>query len=99
MKRTLDELYAALDELLGEGRTSDAALALREDITDSVAHDTGEDWEAKYRENDAMWRKRYADRFSGGDNAIVPDTEGTEEHVTDVKDYTFDSLFDERRDD
>lgn len=90
-KRTVEELLATIDTFLtDDNRLSDAALALREDINDSVAVDTGEDWKSKYEENDRQWRERYAARFRGadpaGDVAIVPD-EPEPEHVTEMSDY------------
>lgn len=61
MKRTKEELLDNLKTVLGEN-TSDEALSLIEDLTDSLA--TPEiDWEKKYNENDAMWRQKYRDRF------------------------------------
>lgn len=62
--RTVDELLASVKEVVGDAITSDKGISLLEDITDSYKTD-GEDWKAKYEENDATWRKRYADRFSG----------------------------------
>ena len=61
MKKTKEEILDSLRLLLGDN-TSDDALALIEDVTDSM-ETTGVDWEAKYKENDANWRKRYHDRF------------------------------------
>lgn len=69
--RTVEELLASVKEVVGDAITSDKGISLLEDITDSYKKD-GEDWKAKYEENDASWRKRYADRFSGRG-----ETEGT----------------------
>lgn len=69
MIRTKDEIMAAITARLGED-TSDEALAFLEDMTDTLSDyeartaDTT-DWKSKYEENDASWRKRYAERFSG----------------------------------
>lgn len=60
-KRTVEELLESAKTLLGEN-TSDEALAFIEDITDSFSKPSV-DWEAKYNENDAMWRQKYRDRF------------------------------------
>ena len=60
-KLTKDELLERVKNFLGED-TSDDALALIEDITDSVEVDT-EDWKTKYEENDKEWRQKYKDRF------------------------------------
>lgn len=92
MKRTPQELINSIESLLGdEAKLSDAAITLREDIADSVAVDTSEDWKSKYEENDRSWREKYAARFRDGaapqgDVAIVPDTD-PDEHVTEVHDY------------
>lgn len=69
--RTVDELLASVKEVVGDAITSDKGISLLEDISDSFKTE-GEDWKAKYEENDATWRKRYADRFSGRG-----ETEGT----------------------
>lgn len=47
--------------------TSDEAIKFREDVTDTIDNMTitdGVDWHQKYTENDASWRKKYADRFN-----------------------------------
>ena len=47
--------------------TSDEAIKFREDVTDTIDSMTvsdGVDWHQKYTENDASWRKKYADRFN-----------------------------------
>lgn len=88
-KKTKDELLASAKAILGEN-TSDEALAFMEDISDSMTTST-EDWEAKYNENDAAWRKRYAERFmSAGDDSDIelePDPE--------PKRLTYEELFKE----
>lgn len=48
--------------------TSDEALAIIEDVTDTLDDyetriaDSG-DWKARYEQNDAEWRKKYKERF------------------------------------
>lgn len=48
--------------------TSDEALAIIEDVTDTLDDyetriaDSG-DWKARYEQNDADWRKKYKERF------------------------------------
>ena len=61
MKRSLEELLESAKNILGEN-ASDEALAFIEDITDSYSKPEV-DWEAKYKENDALWRQKYRDRF------------------------------------
>lgn len=104
MKRTAQELATALEGLLSEeNKLSDAAIALREDITDSVVSDTGDNWKLKYEESERVWRQRYADRFRGvdwqGDNVVVPDQQAqvVTQRPDDVQDYSYDNLFSERK--
>lgn len=62
MKRTLEELQEQVKTILGDNSTTDEALSLLEDLTDSYSVPEV-DWEAKYHENDAQWRQKYRDRF------------------------------------
>lgn len=59
-----DELLGKLKAYLGED-TSDEAIALVEDVSDTVSEGTL-DWKAKYTENDENWRRKYKERFFGG---------------------------------
>lgn len=65
--RTRDELMEMVRNRIGEDN-SDEALAMLEDMTDSLndyearINEAG-DWKAKYDENDAAWRQRYRERF------------------------------------
>ena len=95
--RTKDEILTAVRGQLGDD-TSDEALALIEDITDTIAdyenktNNNGENWEQKYHENDAAWRKKYRDRFYSGtkgeDDDDIVDPEPN-------KKLTFENLFKE----
>lgn len=75
MKRTKEEFMEQLKKVLGDN-TSDDALALIEDASDSFEGKSKEDadWEKKYNdtkaelekkiaETDAEWRKKYKERF------------------------------------
>lgn len=65
--RTREEILDAVRARLGDD-TSDEAIALVEDLTDTMGdyeQRAGEDWEQRYRDNDAAWRQRYRDRFFG----------------------------------
>lgn len=71
MKRTKNELLEDVKKVLGD-RTDDDALALLENVTDSIS-DKDEEWEQKYndmvkekKELDENWRKKYAERFHAG---------------------------------
>ena len=98
MKRTTEELTRALAELLGERMTEDAAIALAEDITDSVVADERDydDLQRRYDELDKTWRERYTKRFyDKGDEKVEEKTETVEEK--DDEDLTVDDLFEERK--
>lgn len=70
MIRTSEELINAVKERLGDD-TSDEALALLEDVSDTLGDyndkltDTT-DWKTKYEELDTSWRQKYRDRFMSG---------------------------------
>lgn len=76
-KRTKEELLDNLKSVLGEN-TSDEALSLIEDLTDSLTPPSV-DWEKKYNENDAMWRQKYRDRFYSDVPQEEPEYERVEE--------------------
>lgn len=95
-RRTREELVAAFRAYAGD-RNDDDTIALVEDISDSFGD--GEDWQAKYEENDRQWRERYLSRFSysqGG--GLEPDVEDPQEEQKDEVDtppenVTFEELF------
>lgn len=63
MVRTRDELVDSLSAYIGEDN-SDAALAIMEDVVDTIDDlSGGEDWRARYEELDRSWRERYRERF------------------------------------
>lgn len=67
--KSITEIIDSARTLIGEN-TSDEALAFMDDLSDTMTdYDTrtkdSTNWEEKYKENDASWRKRYADRFNG----------------------------------
>lgn len=88
-KRSKEELLKSLSELLGDGATSDAAIALTEDIADTVDAG-GVDWEARYNQLDAEWRKKYHDRFF---SASEPEEEDPYTPDPEPEKVTFESLF------
>lgn len=96
MKRTLEELLTAVNTVLGDN-TSDEALGLIEDISDSFTpYNGGEDmdWKSKYDELDKSWRQRYKDRFLKGGELEEPE-ETHEEPDGDEVPKTFENLFKE----
>lgn len=74
--RTREELMEMVRNRIGEDN-SDEALAMLEDMTDSLndyetrINEAG-DWKAKYDENDAAWRQRYRERFENQPSVEEP---------------------------
>lgn len=105
--RGRDEMLAALRSRIGDD-TSDDALALIEDFTDTMSDyesRVGDDWKSKYEENDRTWRQKYRDRFFQTPSKEEGDTTPAEvvsDNATDLEsegeEKTFDSLFTERSD-
>lgn len=53
-----------------------------------------EDYEGQIAELDAMWRRRYIDRFNGDtEGEVIEDPEDQEEEVIDETPKTYESLF------
>ena len=97
MIKSKEDLLATVSARL-EGDTSDEAIALFEDLSDTLtdmetkASGDGTDWKAKYEENDAEWRKKYKERFfntSGNEDGIEDGNGGEEPPIK----RTFDDLF------
>lgn len=93
--RTRDEILSSVTARFGED-TSDETLALIEDITDTLTdlenkNNSEENWEQRYRENDAAWRKKYRDRFFSGDSG--DDTDEPEQ--AKPNNYSYENLFKE----
>lgn len=112
MRLTKEELIEKFKNYAGDDVTSDAAIELLEDISDSVEVEKeeteegegGEDWEAKYKELDESWRKKYAERFSEpGDKEKEPEEEKEEEEETEeteeerAENVTYEDLFEEKK--
>ena len=60
-----DSFINRVKEYIGD-RNDDDTISFLEDVNDSVLDFTKEpeiDWKQKYDENDALWRKKYTDRF------------------------------------
>ena len=102
--RTREEIMEMIRERIGED-TSDSALAVIEDLTDTLddydARIAGSgDWQKRYEENDAAWRQRYKDRFfgTGTDNDITEET-AVEDPAEETAPQTFEELFKEEKED
>ena len=95
-----DNFFNRIRERLGED-DSEEALSYLEDMTDTwedwdrrANREGEENWEEKYNNLDAEWRKRYMDRFF---NSIDGAKEDQEEDVKDDgKVRSFETLFEER---
>lgn len=71
MIRTKEELLKIVADHFGDSPTEEE-LSIIEDISDTVADMSAAketDWESKYAELDAAWKKRYMDRFRNGEAA------------------------------
>lgn len=103
--RGADEILELVRSRIGED-ISDESITFIEDITDTINDyeaRTKEDreWETRYNENDATWRKRYMERFNASSDASVKDgkeaVKEQEENVTDDgKKRSYKELFEER---
>ena len=87
-----NEFYEAVHNFVGD-RSDDDAIKFTENMLDTYnkAIDRSDqvDWEKKYHENDAAWRKKYMSRFRSAAVVTVVDEENPE-----VKDeITIDDLF------
>lgn len=82
-----EELIAKISELLKEDN-SDEAIQLIEDLSDTLEAKDGEDWEARYKENDKMWREKYKARFLSNEKETEEDDEDEE-----IEKVSFDELF------
>lgn len=94
-----DSILLAVKQMIGDN-TSDEAIALMEDITDTITdYETKiadkTDWKAKYDEMDTSWRRKYIERFSGKTGKEIKD-EQEEQIKEDDEIRSFDELFTER---
>ena len=90
-----EEYMEQVRAIVGDN-ADDESLAFVENMSDTYddmeqrANNDGEDWKAKYKENDANWRKKYKERFFGGKEKEEDDEEETEERERKT---SFDELF------
>ena len=104
--RNREELMELIRARIGDD-TSDEALAIIEDVTDTLDdYDTriadAGDWKARYEQNDADWREKYKARFfapaeeTGVDIDMVDNIDNlTEDGDEEVTIKTYDELFEE----
>lgn len=92
--KTREEILESFKTRFGEN-TDDESISFLEDVTDTLddfekrANGDGTDWKSKYEENDASWRKKYAERFF----SVEPEPEPKPE--PDDTPRTFSDLFKE----
>lgn len=93
--RSREEIIAEINARVGADN-SDEAIALIEDVTDTLAdletraNGDGTDWKAEAERIDKEWREKYRARFSsnsGEDDDINLSKQGA------GKDYSFEKLF------
>ena len=96
--RTKEEILLSLRANLAD-ETADDSIALIEDISDTLtdaetrANGDGINWEQKYKDNDATWRKKYTERFYNAEVEGVPEQE--QEGEQEPRKLTFENLFKE----
>ena len=94
--KSTEEIMTLIKDRFGDD-TSDETLAFLEDISDTFndletkASGDGEDWKAKYEQNDKEWREKYKERFFSKEPDPNPDPDPDPE---DNSPKTFDDLFD-----
>ena len=89
MVLTKEEFLSKIKERIGENPT-DEDISFVEDMTDTIdSLSQGDEWKKKFEENDAMWRKKYTERF------FTPDKESEKEpeEKIDEEEITIDDLF------
>lgn len=100
--RTREELINLISARIGED-TSDEAISLLEDVTDTINdYETrispdGVDWRQRYNDNDSAWRKKYKERFSSPIPDAVTNSQTTDINTQQVdepqKPLEYDDLF------
>lgn len=95
MIRTRDEILTEINERFS-GDETDEVLAFIEDVTDTLDDLTARaadstNWQERYNQLDADWRKRYKERFFTGEDQ--PEEE--EEFEEAEEKVTFEDLFKE----
>lgn len=93
--KTREELLASIRARVGE-QTDDETIAFLEDVTDTLtdfetrANGGSEDWEQRYKDNDAEWRKKYTERFFSNEPTKLTDPKPKDEEKNPK---TFEDLF------
>ena len=95
--RTKEEIMQMIRERIGE-KADDETLTFVEDISDTLEDLTGRaassiDWEEKYNENDADWRRRYKERFFSPEPEDKSPDPDPEDPVNQDAPKTYEDLF------
>lgn len=95
-----EDLLNRVRGILGEDNTTDDAIKLIEDVTDtynSLSNEGNEDWKKKYEQNDAEWRKKYTDRFfnKSGEEPDTTSNDNNDNGEPEKKPLTYENLFKE----
>lgn len=96
-KLNKEEFFERITSFIGDN-TSDDAIKLLEDLGDTYTaleaeiNSDGVDWKTKFEENDAAWRKKYFNRFMGGNSGEVDFSDSVQ---VEPKRVDFDDIFDE----
>lgn len=97
MIKTRDEILASITNRIGDD-TSDEAIALLEDVTDTLDEyerktNDQTNWEQKYKDNDNMWREKYKERFLSDAETGKEDSEDFGDNDLEISPKTFEDLF------
>ena len=97
--RSKEEIMEMIRGRIGED-ADDETLTFVEDVSDTLEDLTGRasssiDWEARYNENDAEWRKRYKERFFSPDPKEKSPDPDPEDPVDQEAPKTYEDLFSE----
>lgn len=93
--KTREEILETIRTRVGD-QTDDETISFLEDVTDTLtdletrANGDGENWEQRYKDNDAEWRKKYTERFFSGEPYEPPEQKPKDE---ESKPKTFEDLF------
>lgn len=96
--KKINEILESYKELYSES-AGEKDIEFLEDITDTLNdYETrvldSTNWKEKYETNDAEWRKRYRDRFFGGE-PDEPDDPDDQEQEEPEEPKTYEDLFEE----
>lgn len=104
MIKSKEEILNSIKTIIGE-TPSDEAIALLEDITDTLESSTGgssdedkktiEELQKQLKDNDDEWRRKYTERFFNPSPTPEPENNENNDDTDNEKDSpkTFDELF------